>query len=97
MIFSNEIIQKVWEIGQENPPTDPRLFRKDACGAWIRRNEYGTRDSTWGWEVDHIYPGGGEKLSNLQPLHWKNKVAKRVGHLKCVVMSSGNKNVEKPT
>lgn len=45
--------------------------RKDRYGNEIRRWSYGAKTG-YGWEVDHIVPGGGDDLSNLQPLHWEN-------------------------
>ena len=50
-------------------------MRKDACGAWMRRDHHGRTDSEYGWEVDHVRPvaeGGSDHLANLQPLQWQN-------------------------
>ena len=46
-------------------------IRKDKYGNEIRRWSHGAKTG-YGWEVDHIVPGGGDDLSNLQPLHWEN-------------------------
>lgn len=49
-------------------------FRKDACGATILRNDYGTT-TDYGWEIDHVKPaasGGTDAIENLQPLHREN-------------------------
>jgi len=90
-----EVIKKVWAKGTVVSNNDPNIWRKDACGAWIKREKYGDRDSIYGWEIDHINPDGGDGLSNLRPLHWKNNIATSDGTLKCVITSSGPKNVEK--
>ena len=90
--WNESTIQAVWEKGRVVSGYDPDKFRQDACTAWMSRAEYGNRDSTLGWEVDHIDPSGGNYLSNLQPLQWENNVAKGDGPLKCAVRSSGNKN-----
>ena len=96
MSFDDETIQKVWEKGTVVSNNDPRIYRKDFCKAWIRRNHYGNRNSQYGWEIDHIKPvseGGGEQLSNLRPLQWQNNVHKQAGRLGCAVTASGENNV----
>jgi len=96
--FSEEIIQRVWEKAipvEGNPPTK---WRKDQCGAWIQRSRYGDRNSQYGWEIDHIKPeseGGGDDLSNLQPLQWENNADKQTGRLNCPVTASGADNVRR--
>jgi len=97
MTFTNETILKVWqkaEIDEYNVPND---FRKDPCGAWIERTQYGNHDSAYGWEVDHIMPQSNDldDLSNLRPLHWKNNANKKDGSLTCLVTSSGTINVDR--
>jgi hypothetical protein len=76
MAFIEEMIQQVWEKGKIVSKNEPNVFRKDECGAWIRRNQYGNRNSQYGWEIDHISPGGPDTLSNLRPLQWKNNTDK---------------------
>lgn len=96
--FSDEVILAVWRKGTIVHGYDSAEWRKDQCGAWIGFKFYGDRSSDYGWEIDHITSvahGGGDNLSNLRPLHWRNNVKKSDGRLSCVVEASGNKNVEK--
>ena len=76
--FSLAEIEAVWRKGKVVPNNDPSVFRKDSCGAWMKRVDYG--DTTkYGWEIDHVRPvsrGGGDNLDNLQPLQWGNNRSK---------------------
>jgi 5-methylcytosine-specific restriction endonuclease McrA len=97
MNLSDADIDKVWAKAEYcSPENEKNGFRKDQCGAWIKRSEYGNRNSLYGWEADHITPaskGGTDAVSNLRPLHWKNNTSKSDGRLVCVVKSSGDQNV----
>jgi len=92
--WSDEIIQKVWEKGKSVSNNNADEWRKDDCGAWIARNKYGNRNSEYGWEIDHISPGGSDNISNLRPLQWENNVDKSDGRLKCNVIASGTNNIK---
>lgn len=86
--WTNEQIQDVWEKGTIVKNYDKDKDRQDQCGAWIKRDEYGNRNSSYGWEIDHISPGGADILSNLRPLQWQNNVDKSDGRLKCNITAS---------
>lgn len=96
MPFSDETVQQVWEKGTILSGIDPNVWRKDACGAWIYRSAHnGKRENLvdYEWEIDHINPNGGDDLSNLRPLQWKNNLDKGEGRLACPVTSDGDHNV----
>jgi hypothetical protein len=74
--FDVATVEAVWKKAKDDPAYT--VFKKDACGASIRRDDYGKAEK-WGWEIDHIKPvakGGTDDLSSLQPLHWENNRAK---------------------
>ena len=76
--FDPSIVEAVWEKAPIVAGEDPFEFRKDCCGAWIKKRSFGTADS-FGWEIDHIKPvsqGGTDDPENLQPLHWRNNRGK---------------------
>ena len=77
--FSKEEEKAVWEKAIIISWNSPDKVRQDKCGATIHFDAYGDRGSPYGWEVDHIVAvakGGGDEMENLQPLHWRNNVAK---------------------
>jgi 5-methylcytosine-specific restriction endonuclease McrA len=77
--WSDDTILTVWKKGEIVVDNDPKVFRRDACRAWMQFSKHGDRDARYGWEIDHIMPeaqGGSDALSNLQPLHWKNNAEK---------------------
>ena len=79
-LFVSWTIRAVWQKATIVPGVDPNIRRKDRCGAWIDWNKYGDTTPTGnGWEIDHVVPvsmGGGDAISNLQPLQWQNNRAK---------------------
>lgn len=84
--FSEEAIQQVWdEKGRVIPGQDPSVWRKDECGAWMKRDRYGHRDSEFGWELARISPGAPADASNLRALQWQNHLAGGTSHLICSV------------
>lgn len=100
MSFEQETIDAVWEKATTVYGYDKNDVRKDQCDAWIKKSKYGNRNSKYGWEIDHIKAktnDGGDELSNLRPLHWKNNASRGSSRLNTqnpAVKSDGNKNVQ---
>lgn len=79
MMFDDDTLNKIWDKALIVKGLPQQLVRKDVCGALIVRNKYGDRSSSFGWEVDHIFPiakGGDDSLTNLRPMQWDNNRAK---------------------
>lgn len=95
--WTQKEIDKIWEKAEYiDKSNEAKGFRKDQCGAWIKYDKHGIRESKYGWEIDHITPvskDGDDKLSNLRPLHWKNNANRQDGRLTKIVTSEGNKNI----
>ena len=78
--FSDDEIQKVWNKAKKIGGEDASVYRQDYAGVWIKRDEYVTKDSTLGWDIDHRKPvakGGSDDLTNLDPIQWNNNRTKR--------------------
>jgi 5-methylcytosine-specific restriction endonuclease McrA len=97
MAFSEEMIQAVWEKGTVVSGVDSNIYRKDECGAWIEFKHHGDRNHDFGWEIDHIITQseeGGDNLSNLRPLQWKNNASRQDDELVCKITANGMRNSE---
>lgn len=76
--FTPAIVEATWRKASMVNGEDPTQFRRDVCGAGIRKASYGTTGEH-AWEIDHIKPvskGGTDHRTNLQPLHWSNNHTK---------------------
>jgi len=66
-----QLIEAVWAHGRTLPEADPAHLRQDACGAWMRREQFGREDSDFGWKIESI-AAGAQTPENLRPFHWRN-------------------------
>jgi len=99
-MFTEQIIQKVWEKATIVKGYNAATIRKDSCGAWIIRSDYGNVNSIYGWEIDHIYPtekGGKDDFDNLRALQWENNRSKKddYPYYSASVQAEGSANVHR--
>jgi hypothetical protein len=81
--YEREVVDHAWSLAQIIPGNDDALWRKDEHGAWINRQEYGNRNSQFGWEIfDPTEAGRGYGLAALRPMQWQN-------YLEAIAFSSG--------
>lgn len=72
MAFSDEIIGRVWQKARALNEFPGEIWRRDECGAWIRRDQFGLKDAEFGWKIENISAGGPDELENLRPFHHAN-------------------------
>ena len=77
-MLNDDIMKRifVWQKGIIVKGYDPAKYRKDRYDTLIEWNEYGNRNSRFGWEIDHIIPDSSDEIENLQPLNWRNNIKK---------------------
>ena len=88
MEITEDIKRVIWNKGVVDDKYPSERVRKDACGAFMLYEDFGDRNSVFGWEIDHIYPASKLKLRNdisaeqiddirnLRPLNWRNNDSK---------------------
>jgi hypothetical protein len=76
------LVDAVWLHGRVMPEADPAQWRQDACGAWMRREQYG-QEAEFGWKVERIAPGGPDSADNLRPFHRRNGFDVSTGRPHC--------------
>jgi len=94
--LESPLVWGVWNKGHPVTISDAELWRKDDCGAWIKRVEYENLESQYGWVMGLIVPvsqGGRFSLENLRPLQWQNVKRDEAGNLVCSVTASSTENV----
>jgi len=72
MKWNEELIDSVWQLGRAMTEAEGSAWRQDACGAWMRRDQFGHEHSEFGWKIEKISSGGPDTVENLRPYHWRN-------------------------
>jgi hypothetical protein len=83
MAFNEETIQRVWEKARGLTEFPSETWRRDECGAWIRRDQYGKAHAEFGWKIENVSTGGPDTLENLRPFHQANGYDHANRHAQC--------------
>jgi hypothetical protein len=93
--FDREVVARVWQFAEAVPGNDSELWRKDECGAWIYRLDYGSR-SPFGWEIFDASLGRGHGgIAALRPLQWQNYLDQMAAETQSRVTADGLRNVRR--
>lgn len=81
-LFAASVIDEVWSRAEVVVGYDENEFRKDICGALIKKDLFGQKNSklAMAWEIAHIKPieiGGEDSIYNLLALQWENNLHKK--------------------
>jgi len=85
MAYSEELVDTVWQSARALSEFDAAVWRRDACGAWIRREHYGNARSDFGWNIVNVSAGEPDVPANLRALHHANTYDRANHSLKCHV------------
>lgn len=85
MRLEERTIAQVWEHARAVDGLDAGQWRRDECGAWMRREHYGREDSEFGWRIVNVSAGGADATENLRALHLRNAYDPALQRAKCAV------------
>jgi hypothetical protein len=72
MPFSEEIVQRAWDNARAMSGRDPTEWRRDECGAWMRRSHYESEVSEFGWKILDLSTGGNAGTEQLRAFQRDN-------------------------
>ncbi len=91
--YDRDVIASVWSLAQEIPGNDPAVWRKDEHGAWIHRQEYGSRHSEFGWEIhDPAISLDTSTILTLRPFQWQNYLDRLASITQSRITADGLRN-----
>lgn len=94
--YDREVVARTWARAEVIPGNDDELWRKDECGAWIHRLDYGRRSSSFGWEVFDPSLGRGDGgISAIRPLQWQNYLDAMAAGTQSRMTADGLRNVRR--
>jgi hypothetical protein len=72
-LYDQSFRRSVWNKGHPIAGHDPSKWVRDDYGMLLRWEDYGDKNSPFGWEMDHFPTpkalGGTDSIENMRPLH----------------------------
>ena len=96
MEITDEVVAQVWEHGRVVDGHDPTTWRKDECGAWIRRGDHGSERSGFGWRVVAVCVGEPAGVEDLRPFHADNRYDREQRRPHCRVTADPSGHANRP-
>jgi hypothetical protein len=72
MKWKQDLIEAVWQNTRVGTDADQAVWRQDACGAWIRRDQFEHGGAEFGWRIENVSGGGPDIPANLRAFHVRN-------------------------
>jgi hypothetical protein len=72
MKWKQGLIEDVWQHTRTASDADGSVWRQDACGAWIRRDQFEHEGAEFGWRIENVSRGGPDIAPNLRAFHVRN-------------------------
>jgi hypothetical protein len=72
MQYDDAVVDDVWNQASAMADRDPRQWRRDSCGAWLYRDDYGSADSEFGWWIADLSDAGSGEIPDLKAFHHRN-------------------------
>ena len=85
MAYREELVDAVWQSARALSDFDAEVWRRDVCGAWIRREHYEHARSDFGWKIVNVSAGEPDVPENLRALHHANDYDRANHRPKCRV------------
>jgi hypothetical protein len=72
MQYHDSVVDDVWNQATATADRDPRQWRRDQCGAWLYRDDYGSSQSEFGWWIADLSESGSREMPDLRAFHHRN-------------------------
>lgn len=97
MKISESTVDQVWKRGREITGYDPTRWRRDECGAWMYRDDYGNNQSEFGWHIEAVCSGAPHQAADLRPFQHQNGYDRANHAAHCIVTAVTSDSASSPS